>query len=74
MGSPKEVDMEKEGELIRSLAQMALSKIDDIDDDLSRRKLLAIVGAKKQVHFIVLLNFIFFLTVSYCVESIVMCY
>ncbi|KAF4518146.1 hypothetical protein B566_EDAN008848 [Ephemera danica] len=49
LGAQETVDLEKEGTLLKELAQLALDNIDDIDDDRMRRKLLEIVGAKKQV-------------------------
>lgn len=49
LGAPEPVDLKKEGALIRELADLALNTIDDIDDDMSRRRLIEIVEAKKQV-------------------------
>ncbi|XP_059483210.1 uncharacterized protein LOC132201224 isoform X2 [Neocloeon triangulifer] len=49
LGSPEPIDLEKDGDKIKALAEMALKNIDDIDDDVSRRKLIAVVEAKKQV-------------------------
>jgi hypothetical protein len=58
LGSPKPVDLTKEGEKMRKLAETAMKSIDDIDDDSTRRKLIELVEAKKQVG---ILSFIFLL-------------
>ncbi|CAB3374118.1 Hypothetical predicted protein [Cloeon dipterum] len=49
LGSPEPIDLEKEGDKMRELAEMALKNIDDIDDDVSRRKLIDVIEAKKQL-------------------------
>lgn len=53
LGSPQPVDLEKEGEKMRKLAETAMKSIDDIDDDATRRKLIDLVEAKKQVGFFI---------------------
>jgi hypothetical protein len=52
LGSPEPVDLVKDGEKMRKLAETAMKSIDDIDDDTTRRKLIELVEAKKQVWII----------------------